>query len=45
MADFVFYRTFDVQHCTVLDKMEDKVGGLEGTALHILNYPLTFIFK
>ncbi|KAM7490351.1 hypothetical protein LguiA_033272 [Lonicera macranthoides] len=29
MADFVFYRTFDVQHCTVLDKMDDKVGGLE----------------
>ncbi|KAM7459402.1 hypothetical protein LguiA_036396 [Lonicera macranthoides] len=29
MADYVFYRTFDVEWCTVLDKMDDKVGGLE----------------
>ncbi|KAI7750054.1 hypothetical protein M8C21_005023 [Ambrosia artemisiifolia] len=28
-ADFVFYRTFDVQSCTILDKMDDNVGGLE----------------
>ncbi|KAM0046338.1 putative BAH domain-containing protein [Helianthus debilis subsp. tardiflorus] len=28
-VDFVFNRTFDVQSCTVLDKMDDKVGGLE----------------
>lgn len=29
MSDYLFYRTFDVQHCTVLDKMDDKVGGVE----------------
>ncbi|KAL8226829.1 hypothetical protein R6Q57_016661 [Mikania cordata] len=28
-ADFVFYRTFDVQSYAVLDKMDDEVGGLE----------------
>ncbi|PWA82420.1 protein ANTI-SILENCING 1 [Artemisia annua] len=28
-ADFVFYRTFDVQSCTISDKMDDKVGDLE----------------
>ncbi|GJT87635.1 protein anti-silencing 1 [Tanacetum coccineum] len=28
-ADFVFYRTFDVQSCTISDTMADKVGGLE----------------
>ncbi|KAI3822057.1 hypothetical protein L1987_09638 [Smallanthus sonchifolius] len=28
-ADFIFYRTFDVQSCTILDKMDDEVGGLE----------------
>lgn len=30
MADYIFYRTFDVRHCTISDKMDDKVGGLEG---------------
>ena len=30
MADYIFYRTFDVGLCTILDKMEDSVGGLEG---------------
>ncbi|XP_017233334.1 protein ANTI-SILENCING 1 isoform X3 [Daucus carota subsp. sativus] len=29
MADYIFYRTFDVGLCTILDKMEDSVGGLE----------------
>ncbi|CAL5431604.1 unnamed protein product [Camellia sinensis] len=29
MADNKFYRTFDVRHCTISDKMDDKVGGLE----------------
>ncbi|KAK9079802.1 hypothetical protein SSX86_001475 [Deinandra increscens subsp. villosa] len=28
-ADFIFYRTFDVGSCTIMDKMDDKVGGLE----------------
>ncbi|KAK1406686.1 hypothetical protein QVD17_42212 [Tagetes erecta] len=28
-ADFIFCRTFDVQSCTILDKMDDQVGGLE----------------
>ncbi|KAI3823721.1 hypothetical protein L1987_05161 [Smallanthus sonchifolius] len=28
-ADFVFYHTFDVQCYAILDKMDDKVGGLE----------------
>ena len=29
-ADYVFYRSFDVGQCSILDKMNDKVGGLEG---------------
>ncbi|KAL6980130.1 hypothetical protein U1Q18_021779 [Sarracenia purpurea var. burkii] len=29
MADHIFYRTFDVKHCTISDKMDDKVAGLE----------------
>ncbi|XP_055827397.1 protein ANTI-SILENCING 1 [Solanum dulcamara] len=29
MADYVFYRAFDVGNCTILDKMVDKVGGLD----------------
>ncbi|GFS44923.1 bromo-adjacent homology (BAH) domain-containing protein [Actinidia rufa] len=29
MADYVFYRTFDVKHHTISDRMEDKVAGLE----------------
>lgn len=33
MADYVFYRTFDVERCTVLDKMDDKVGGLESMCM------------
>ncbi|KAI3716804.1 hypothetical protein L1987_67967 [Smallanthus sonchifolius] len=28
-ADFVFYRTFDVQCYAILDKMDDEIGGLE----------------
>ncbi|XP_027081437.1 protein ANTI-SILENCING 1 isoform X3 [Coffea arabica] len=28
-ADYVFYRSFDVGQCSILDKMNDKVGGLE----------------
>ncbi|CAN4127006.1 unnamed protein product [Withania somnifera] len=29
MADYVFYRAFDVGNCSILDKMADKVGGLD----------------
>ncbi|XP_052203746.1 protein ANTI-SILENCING 1 [Diospyros lotus] len=29
MADYVFYRTFDVEHCTISDRIDDKVAGLE----------------
>ncbi|XAR69316.1 hypothetical protein NMG60_11000856 [Bertholletia excelsa] len=29
MADYVFYRTFDVNHCTISDRIDDKVAGLE----------------
>lgn len=28
-ADYIFYRTFDVQRCAILDKMDNIVGGLE----------------
>ncbi|XP_071697221.1 protein ANTI-SILENCING 1 [Rutidosis leptorrhynchoides] len=28
-ADFIFYRTFDVQSCTILDKLDEEIGGLE----------------
>lgn len=34
-ADFVFYRTFDVQSCTISDKMDDKVGDLESMSYQI----------
>ncbi|XP_057478472.1 protein ANTI-SILENCING 1-like isoform X2 [Actinidia eriantha] len=30
MADCIFYRTFDVKHHTISDRMDDKVAGLEG---------------
>lgn len=36
MADYVFYRAFDVGNCTILDKMVDKVGGLDGMCLSSL---------
>ncbi|KAK4854552.1 hypothetical protein QYF36_025777 [Acer negundo] len=29
MSDFVFYRTFDVGHHQILDKMDEKVAGIE----------------
>ncbi|KAG6649381.1 hypothetical protein CIPAW_07G208200 [Carya illinoinensis] len=28
-ADFIFYRAFDVGHCRILDKIEEKVAGVE----------------
>lgn len=30
MADFVFYRTFDVGKCKVVDKVDEKIAGIEG---------------
>ncbi|KAK6161828.1 hypothetical protein DH2020_001669 [Rehmannia glutinosa] len=29
VADYVFYRTFDVKSCAISDQMDDTVGGLE----------------
>ncbi|KAL8063375.1 hypothetical protein ABFX02_01G023100 [Erythranthe guttata] len=29
MANYVFYRVFDVRTCTISDQMNDRVGGLE----------------
>ncbi|PIM98242.1 hypothetical protein CDL12_29279 [Handroanthus impetiginosus] len=29
MADYVFYRLFDVKNCTISDQMDDTVGGIE----------------
>ncbi|KAK3212917.1 hypothetical protein Dsin_017623 [Dipteronia sinensis] len=29
MSDFVFYRTFDVGHRQILDKMDEKIAGIE----------------
>ncbi|KAL6556612.1 hypothetical protein OROGR_005900 [Orobanche gracilis] len=29
MADYVFYRIFDVKSCSISDQMDDTVGGLE----------------
>ncbi|CAH1451614.1 unnamed protein product [Lactuca virosa] len=34
-ADFIFYRTFDVESCTILDNMDEKIGGIE--IKHIFN--------
>lgn len=30
LADYIFYRTFDVGQCTLSEKMDDSVGGLAG---------------
>jgi hypothetical protein len=29
-ADFIFYRAFDVKDLKILDKIEEKVAGIEG---------------
>ncbi|KAJ4844300.1 hypothetical protein Tsubulata_030501 [Turnera subulata] len=29
IADFFFYRTFDVDKCMILDKLDDKIAGIE----------------
>lgn len=43
MADYIFYRTFDVGRCTILDKMDDNVGGLESMCVCILNIHVMYI--
>lgn len=35
MADYVFYRTFDVGSCTISDHFGETVGGLDGMLLDI----------
>lgn len=34
MADYVFYRSFDVGNCTISDKIDDKIAGIEVTCLY-----------
>ncbi|KAH7574217.1 hypothetical protein JRO89_XS03G0266700 [Xanthoceras sorbifolium] len=36
MSDFVFCRTFDVGHHQILDKMDEKVAGIEGVVLSLI---------
>ncbi|XVE53703.1 hypothetical protein DITRI_Ditri03aG0023800 [Diplodiscus trichospermus] len=36
LADFVFFRTFDVGKCVILDKMDDKIAGIDGTCSLII---------
>ncbi|KAG6492983.1 hypothetical protein ZIOFF_047955 [Zingiber officinale] len=33
MADYIFYRTFDVQTCTISEKIDDKIVGVEAKFL------------
>ncbi|KAJ1427567.1 Bromo adjacent-like proteiny [Sesbania bispinosa] len=37
MADFVFYRFFDVGQQKVLDEIDDNIAGIEGYYLQLLN--------
>lgn len=30
MADYIFFRTFDVGNCAISDYIKDEVGGIEG---------------
>jgi len=30
MADYIFYRVFDVENCTLSDQLPDKIAGLGG---------------
>jgi hypothetical protein len=39
-ADFVFYRTFDVGNCRILDKIDDKIAGIEGMCFFAFNSPV-----
>lgn len=33
MADYIFYRTFDVQTCTISEKIDDNIAGVEAKFL------------
>jgi len=44
MAEFVFYRFFDVGKCKILDKIDDKIAGIEGMPSHFFeNYSKNFL--
>ena len=40
-ADFIFYRAFDVKDLKILDKIEEKVAGIEGITF---SFFLSFLF-
>lgn len=40
MADFIFYRTFDVGHRVITDKIDDKIAGIDGMCYLALNAPV-----
>jgi len=44
MAEFVFHRFFDVGKCKILDKIDDKIAGIEGMlSHHFENYSKKFL--
>lgn len=43
MADHVFYRTFDVGNCRIVDKIDDKIAGVEGIFSYTSKISLTWI--
>lgn len=38
MASYVFYRIFDVKSLTIIDQIDDTVGGLEGIMIRVLHF-------
>ena len=45
-ADFVFYRAFDVGNCRILDKIDEKIAGIEGMCFFFaFNTPVLFFYK
>ena len=48
MADYIFYRVFDVKNCTLSDQLPDKIAGLEGQhsiQIYALQFCLVFFFQ
>ena len=44
LAEFVFYRFFDVGQRKILDKIDDKIAGVEGMLIDFfINYSLKFL--